>query len=202
MVVGEPVRVVIIGGGCGAMTAAYELSRPEHNGRYAVTVYKQGWRLGGKGASGRGPSARVEEHGLHVWLGFYENSFRMMLECYSALEAPPEGSPFGPWQEAFLPEMEVGLFSRSGSADWQKWTAPFPPRQGLPGDPLEPGAVYSMAGYLQQAIAMLRTLILDVEVSTSTESPGEGRPGDLLEAMAGWLAGGTFTGAAVMAEGL
>ena len=49
---------------------------------------------------------------------------------------------------------------------------------------------------------MLRTLILDVEVSTSTESPGEGRPGDLLEAMAGWLAGGTFTGAAVMAEGL
>jgi predicted NAD/FAD-binding protein len=49
MVVGEPVRVVIIGGGCGAMTAAYELSRPEHNGRYAITVYQQGWRLGGKG---------------------------------------------------------------------------------------------------------------------------------------------------------
>ena len=98
MVVGEPVRVVIIGGGCGAMTAAYELSRPEHNGRYAITVYQHGWRLGGKGASGRGPSGRVEEHGLHVWLGFYENSFRMMRECYSALEAPPEGSPFGPWQ--------------------------------------------------------------------------------------------------------
>ncbi len=199
---GEPVRVAIIGGGCGAMTAAYELSRPEHNGRYAVTVYQQGWRLGGKGASGRGPSARVEEHGLHVWLGFYENSFRMMRECYSALEAPPEGSPFGPWQEAFLPEMDVGLFSRAGSADWQKWTAQFPPRPGLPGDPLEPGAVYSMAGYLQQAIAMLRTLILDVEVSTSTEPRDGGQPGDLLEAMAGWLAGGTFTGAALIVEGL
>lgn len=199
---GEPVRVVIIGGGCGAMTAAYELSRPEHNGRYAVTVYQQGWRLGGKGASGRGPSARVEEHGLHVWLGFYENSFRMMRECYSALEASPEGSPFGPWQEAFLPEMDVGLFSRAGSADWQKWTAQFPPRPGLPGDPLEPGAVYSMAGYLQQAIAMLRTLILDVEVSTSTEPRDGGEPGDLLEAMAGWLAGGTFTGAALIVEGL
>lgn len=207
MVVGEPVRaepvrVVIIGGGCGAMTAAYELSRPEHNGRYAITVYQQGWRLGGKGASGRGPSARVEEHGLHVWLGFYENSFRMMRECYAALEASPEGSPFGPWQDAFLPEMDVGLFSRAGSRGWQKWTAPFPPRPGLPGDPLEPGAVYSMAGYLQQAIAMLRTLILDVEVSTSTEPRDGGQPGDLRAAMAGWLAGGTFTGAALIAEGL
>lgn len=199
---GEPVRVVIIGGGCGAMTAAYELSRPEHNGRYAVTVYQQGWRLGGKGASGRGPSGRVEEHGLHVWLGFYENSFRMMRECYSALEASPDGSPFGPWQEAFLPEMDVGLFSRAGSAGWQKWVAQFPPRPGLPGDPLPADAAYSMAGYLQQAIAMLRTLILDVEVSTSTEPRDGGQPGDLLEAMAGWLSGGTFTGAALIVEGL
>lgn len=202
MVVGEPVRVVIIGGGCGAMTAAYELSRPEHNGRYAVTVYQQGWRLGGKGASGRGPSGRVEEHGLHVWLGFYENSFRMMRECYSALEASPEGSPFGPWQDAFLPEMDVGLFSRSGSADWQKWTGRFPPRPGLPGDPLPPQAAYSMAGYLQQAVAMLRTLILDVDVSTPTEPRDGVQPGDLFEAMAGWLAGGTFTGAALIVEGL
>ncbi len=202
MVVGEPVRVVIIGGGCGAMAAAYELSRPEHNGRYAITVYQQGWRLGGKGASGRGPSGRVEEHGLHVWLGFYENSFRMMRECYAELEASPEGSPFGPWQDAFLPERDVGLFSRSGSPDWRKWSARFPPRPGLPGDPLPPGATSSMAGYLQQAIAMLRTLILDVDVSTPTEAPDGRRPADLLEAMAGWLSGGTFTGAALIVEGL
>ncbi len=215
MVVEEPVRVVIIGGGCGAMTAAYELSRPEHNGRYAVTVYQQGWRLGGKGASGRGPSGRVEEHGLHVWLGFYENSFRMMRECYAALEASPEGSPFGPWQDAFLPEMDVGLFSRAGSTGWQKWAARFPPRPGLPGDPLPAAAAYSMAGYLEQAIAMLRTLILDVEVSTSTGSGGPaasaaeagtprpaGQARDLFEAMAGLLSGGTFTGAALIVEGL
>ena len=215
MVVNEPVRVVIIGGGCGAMTTAYELSRPEHNGRYDVTVYQQGWRLGGKGASGRGPSGRVEEHGLHVWLGFYENSFRMMRECYAALQASPEGSLFGDWQDAFLPEMDVGLFSRAGSTGWQKWAARFPPRPGLPGDPLPPEAAYSMVGYLQQAIAMLRTLILDVEVSTSirSDSPGSplssaadvqgvGQTKDLFEAMAVLLSGGTFTGAALIAEGL
>ncbi|MBD2548279.1 NAD(P)-binding protein [Microcystis elabens FACHB-917] len=201
-VVADPVRVAIIGGGCGAMTAAYELSRPEHGGRYAITVYQQGWRLGGKGASGRGPSGRVEEHGLHVWLGFYENSFRMMRECYAELEASPEGSPFGSWREAFLPETEVGLFSRSVSSDWRKWSARFPSRPGLPGDPLPPGATASMAGYLQQAIAMLRTLIMDVEVRPVTESPDGGEPGDILAAMAGWLSGSTFTGAALIVEGL
>ena len=46
--------------------------------RYDVTVYQPGWRLGGKGASGRGPADRVEEHGLHVWMGFYENAFALM----------------------------------------------------------------------------------------------------------------------------
>jgi uncharacterized protein with NAD-binding domain and iron-sulfur cluster len=209
------VRVAILGGGCGALSAAYELSRPEHNGRYQVTVYQQGWRLGGKGASGRGPSGRVEEHGLHVWLGFYENSFRMMRECYSALQASPDGSLFGEWQDAFLPEMDVGLFSRAGTTGWQKWAARFPPRPGLPGDPLPAGATYSMVGYLQQAIAMLRTLILDVDVSASftTSNPGSpppdaagsqgfGQDRDLFEAMKVLLTGSTFTGAALIVEGL
>ena len=63
-----------------------------------------------------------------------------------------------------------------------------------------------MVGYLQQAIAMLRTLILDVDVSTSirSDSPGSpvssaadvqdvGQTKDLFEAMAVLLSGGTFT---------
>ncbi|HVR29912.1 MAG TPA: NAD(P)-binding protein [Thermoanaerobaculia bacterium] len=48
-------KVAILGGGVGAMTAAFELPHP-HNPRareYDVTVYQMGWRLGGKGASGR-----------------------------------------------------------------------------------------------------------------------------------------------------
>src|SRR6185369_8203634 len=64
-----PVRVAVIGGGCAALTTAFELTRPEHKGQYEVTVYQMGWRLGGKGASGRGVADRVEEHGLHLWMG-------------------------------------------------------------------------------------------------------------------------------------
>src|SRR6185503_267067 len=75
-------RVVIIGGGCAGLTAAFELSRPEHGDRFQITVYQMGFRLGGKGASGRGVGGRIEEHGLHLWMGFYENAFRLMRECY------------------------------------------------------------------------------------------------------------------------
>ncbi len=64
----KPVRVAVVGGGCAALTTAYELTKPEHEGLYEVTVYQMGWRLGGKGASGRGPSDRIEEHGLHLWM--------------------------------------------------------------------------------------------------------------------------------------
>ncbi|MFN7176577.1 MAG: NAD(P)-binding protein, partial [Thermaurantiacus sp.] len=124
---GRPVRVAIIGGGCGAMAAAFELSRPEHQGRFEISVFQEGWRLGGKGASGRGPAGRVEEHGLHVWLGFYENSFRLMRECYGELASHPEGSPFGAWSEAFLPEPNIGLVSAREGGGLQLWSGKLPP---------------------------------------------------------------------------
>jgi uncharacterized protein with NAD-binding domain and iron-sulfur cluster len=55
------------------IAAAFHLtSTPDLLERFDVTVYTPGWRLGGKCASGRGegPAERIEEHGLHVWLGF------------------------------------------------------------------------------------------------------------------------------------
>src|SRR6185295_7046378 len=91
--VSQPIKVAIVGGGCAAMAAAFELTRPEHAGRYAVTVYQLGWRLGGKGASGRGVAGRIEEHGLHLWMGFYENAFRLMRECYEELGRDPRTCP-------------------------------------------------------------------------------------------------------------
>ena len=69
----EKKKVAIIGGGLGAMSSAFALTAPEQNGRYDVTVHTMGWRLGGKGASGRNPEIhdRIEEHGLHIFMGFY-----------------------------------------------------------------------------------------------------------------------------------
>jgi uncharacterized protein with NAD-binding domain and iron-sulfur cluster len=214
-----PERVTIIGGGCGGITAAWELSRPEHGGRYEVTVYQQGWRLGGKGASGRGAAGRIEEHGLHVWLGYYDNSFRMLRECYAELDARGLGSEFGSWRDAFTPEPDIGLFSTTETSGWQLWRGQFPPRPGLPGDPPEAGDVQSMSHYLGGAVAMLQTLLLEVEVSRrsageaafAAPDPAGGAwsgtnaaadPVAVLSAVRMLLGRGVFATAVVLVEGL
>lgn len=133
------------------MTAAYELSRPEHGDRYAVTVYQMGFRLGGKGASGRGDADRIEEHGLHLWMGFYENAFRLMREAYGELGRD--------WRQAFEPAPEVAVVDRVANGQWSPWIAHFPPGRGLPGDPLVEHSPFSVRGYLVQAAGLVLELL-------------------------------------------
>ena len=198
------------------MAAAFELSRPEHQGRYAVTVYQEGWQLGGKGASGRGVSGRIEEHGLHVWLGFYDNAFRLLRECYTEL-ALADRSAFGDWREAFVAESDIGLFSPAERGSWQKWAGRFPPHPGLPGDPLAPGEMLSLASYIERAIALLRSLLLESELSLrdrGSEKPHSTArlwpldaaiftdPDSLLRSVRALLARGVLSSAFVLAEAL
>jgi uncharacterized protein with NAD-binding domain and iron-sulfur cluster len=82
-------RVAILGGGMAGLATAWRLSEPGWQDELeSITVYQRGWRLGGKGASSRGLNGRIEEHGLHLWLGYYENSFRLLRECYAELDRP------------------------------------------------------------------------------------------------------------------
>ena len=131
----QPVKIAIVGGGCASVTAAFELTRPLHRGKYQVTIYQTGWRLGGKGASGRGPAGRIEEHGLHIWLGFYENAFRLLRECYAELGRDPRTCRIADWRDAFIAEPHVGVTERLDSDAWVEWLALFPPTPGLPGPP-------------------------------------------------------------------
>jgi uncharacterized protein with NAD-binding domain and iron-sulfur cluster len=147
----SPIRVAVIGGGCAALTTAFELTRPEHRGRYEVTVYQQGWRLGGKGASGRGVASRIEEHGLHLWMGFYENAFRLMRESYRELGRD--------WSRAFQPAPDVALTDRLRSGGWQHWIAHFPKGNGEPGDPLTRENPFTVRGYLRRSAQLLVELL-------------------------------------------
>jgi uncharacterized protein with NAD-binding domain and iron-sulfur cluster len=156
---GRPIRVAVVGGGCAGITAAFELSRPEHRGRFAVTVYQQGWRLGGKGASGRGAAGRIEEHGLHVWMGFYENAFRLLRECYAELGRDQETQPMADWRDAFFPASRIGLTEAREDGGWGQWTALFPPMPGLPGDPLRQDNPFSVSSYLAHAVRLLATVV-------------------------------------------
>ncbi|WP_146661460.1 FAD-dependent oxidoreductase [Enhygromyxa salina] len=155
----SPIRVAIIGGGCAAMTTAFELSRPEHRGRFEVTVYQMGFRLGGKGASGRGVADRIEEHGLHLWMGFYDNAFALMRECYAELNRDPQRCPIATWRQAFEPAPDVAVVDRSPRGEWAPWVAHFPPGRGLPGDPPTSRAPFSVRGYLVQAAKLVVELL-------------------------------------------
>jgi uncharacterized protein with NAD-binding domain and iron-sulfur cluster len=168
----RPHRVAIIGSGCAALTTAFELTRPELEGRYLVTVYQQGHRLGGKGASSRGEAGRIEEHGLHVWLGFYENAFRIMRDCYAELGRDPVRCPIASWRDAFQPDSHVGVMDWSEVDGWQPWTAVFPSLPGLPGDDFKNDNPYTVTGYLTRMLEVLRALL----VAATQKAEPEGTP--------------------------
>ena len=98
-------RIAILGGGAASLSAAWYLTRtPKLRAQHDVTVYQMGWRLGGQGASGRNREMgdRIEEHGLHIWLGFYENAFATLREAYAELPDDPL-TPLREWTDAFKP---------------------------------------------------------------------------------------------------
>lgn len=134
------IKVAILGGGCGGVSAAYGLSATEDLRRtFDVSLYVQGWRLGGKGASGRNAAhhERIEEHGLHMFMGFYEVAFRTLSEAYAAQSGQNRGL-FASLEEAFAPQRDVTLWiaPRPGAeGEWQPYTIPFPKLPGEPGDP-------------------------------------------------------------------
>jgi uncharacterized protein with NAD-binding domain and iron-sulfur cluster len=204
----QPIRIAVIGGGCAAMAAVFERTRPEHRGRYQVTVYQEGWRLGGKGASGRGRSGRIEEHGLHVWMGCYDNAFKTMRDCYDELAVAGD-LRYGAFQDAFSPDPNIGLFAAGERENWRRWAARFPPGPGLPGDPRDPGELLSLPYYIARTVALIRTLLLDCTSDLADPWPAapaptaEARDADSILGAARRLLGlSSFAGAAVMVEAL
>ena len=143
-----PQRVVILGGGVAGVAAAFWLTAPEQNNRFRVTLYTQGWRLGGKCASGRNPDQnnRIEEHGLHLLMGCYQNAFATIRACYEEWK-PPVNGPFQSWDQAFLPQRQITLMEQDGVGNppaWSTWNFPnFPQWPDEPGD--SPEVAFALA---------------------------------------------------------
>lgn len=118
-------KVLVLGGGAGALSAAFELTAtPELRERFEVTVLQTGWRLGGKGASGRRAdrNERIEEHGLHVWFGFYREAFGLISRAYQELGP---NAPATPWTAAFTPIERLVLWDEGRSWSLRLPAAPF-----------------------------------------------------------------------------
>ncbi len=109
------------------LVTAWKLSEGDWRQRYdSITVYQRGWRLGGKGASSRGRNARIEEHGLHMLLGYYHETFDVMRACYEELDRPRTSPdcPITTWDQAIAPSTRVGLLDRTETG-WVPWVTDF-----------------------------------------------------------------------------
>jgi uncharacterized protein with NAD-binding domain and iron-sulfur cluster len=150
-------KIAILGGGMAGLTAAWRLSEPGWEERFErITVYQRGWRLGGKGASSRGVHHRIEEHGLHIWLGYYENSFRVVRQVYDELdrEATAPHAPIKTWIDAFQPVSDVGFEDFDGTR-WKHWVATFRPNDKLPGEENAETGVMTVAEFLSRSLRLV-----------------------------------------------
>lgn len=165
-------RVVVLGGGPSACAAAFYLAKQQD--RYEVELYTQGWRMGGKCGAGRNLDAanRIEEHGLHAFIGFYQNAFRTVREIYEHAELPlAVGQPpydhenhEGPFAAAFIGHDDIGVFDRWND-QWCYFKTPQTYRDSAPGDiprgewDYPPFLAYGFKAALEKVLSDLTTFI-------------------------------------------
>lgn len=139
------------------LSAAWRLSELGWRDHFeSITVYQRGWRLGGKGASSRGENGRIEEHGLHVWLGSYDNAFALLRECYAELDRATSDptAPIQHWNQALIPSDNLGLADRWGG-DWLVWPGRLSRNEQLPGEPDATGREMTVIAFVQRAVQLL-----------------------------------------------
>ncbi|HNH47718.1 MAG TPA: NAD(P)-binding protein, partial [Myxococcota bacterium] len=142
-------RFAVLGGGMGSLSAVFSLtSLPNWQDRYEITVYQHGWRLGGKGATGRrlDQHARIEEHGYHTLFGFYENTFALLRDCYKAYGRDPslplsqpiatsrEEEAAHPGRYGLHREGRFVMLHRIPVGSWHTFSMHFPQTTDMPGD--------------------------------------------------------------------
>jgi uncharacterized protein with NAD-binding domain and iron-sulfur cluster len=169
-------KIAILGGGVGAMAAAFALTdQPGWQDHYDLTVYQMGWRLGGKGASGRNHAQgqRIEEHGLHTWMGFYDNAFSVMQKCYEEL-GRPAGSPLATWEDAFKKHSLVTIMEHV-DGEWIPWIIDAPTDDNVPG---QDGGPVTPWGYVR---LLLKWMVEALEKEARPAVTAE------VQSIAGWI---------------
>jgi uncharacterized protein with NAD-binding domain and iron-sulfur cluster len=178
----------------GGLAAAWRLSEAGWQERFdRITVYQRGARLGGKGASSRGVHDRVEEHGLHVWLGYYDNAFAMMRRCYEELDRArtDPGCPIRSVEDAFFPSVQVGLFDqrdqRGAAGSWIPWLGDFTANPLVPGDPSSQSASFTPLDIVRRSLQLLADFFVSIDervapVMSISGSPSPPRVGGSLGA--------------------
>ena len=127
-------KVHILGGGPAGLTAAYALKfKSTTPDAFDVTIVESSFRPGGKCASHRaGPDQRIEEHGIHLFFGFYENAVAMLQDCQNEAGGPCGGKNVQIDGDVFTRSSASVLMERTKSG-YQKWELNHSAGSGFPG---------------------------------------------------------------------
>ncbi len=171
---GRKLRVAVLGGGPAACAAAYYLARQRDD--YDVSLYTMGWRLGGKCAAGRNPAAhdRIEEHGLHAFLGFYRNAMRTVAEVY-ADAGRSVATTGGPFAGAFRAQADVGVLDRFANR-WAYFPTPLGANERVPGA-VPPGAEEAPVDFAIALRGLLRRISVELGHLDGVADDDEGTRG-------------------------
>ncbi len=191
MTSGGKQKIAVLGGGVGALSAAFYLTeQPGWDELYEITVYQHGWRLGGKCASGHdlrpGYGWRIYEHGLHIFAGFYDQAFDLLRRAYDVVDRPDNHPNQRVW-DAFSPEDCIGLVDDiDPERPNQMWYMDFSPNDQTPGDSLDASPLIVM---IQRLVSLLITgAPLRVQPVSPLE-PAGGTAGAPIENPLAWLKG-------------
>ncbi|NLS21021.1 NAD(P)-binding protein [Rhizobium sp. P40RR-XXII] len=173
-------KIAIIGGGIASIAAAYALTQQVGwQQRYDITIYQRGWRLGGKCASGRNrkKADRIEEHGLHIWAGFYDNAFSLIRSCYDelvALKLRSPDAPLGTLDKALKPLNSFMLTENvpgTSPQEWRPWFIEFPPNDKVPGTG---GVLPQPFDYFKRVAEFLACQVDSIEDKLPQQNPSSG----------------------------
>ena len=91
-----------------------------------------------------------------MWLGYYENAFRLVRETYGELDRPrtDPDCPIAGWRDAFRPASSIGL-GELHDGEWLHWLARFNENQELPGEPDADRTPLTPAELVQRALRLL-----------------------------------------------
>ena len=156
-------KIAILGSGMSSLSTAYELSSyPNWQDHYDITIYQMGWRLGGKTATGRGPNERIQEHGIHIAQGWYENAFRLIQDSYKECEKynlMPD-SPFKSWEDGFDREDTTLLTHFDPMTNqWIKKNIIFPSNEYIPGQ----GGPLPFSAIIQKVVGLILEILFGTD---------------------------------------
>ena len=173
-------RVLVIGGGMAGLTTAHELSRTARlRSEWDVQVVEMGHKIGGRLASAHRPErwGRNEEHGLHVWFGWYDNTFRLAEEVWKAWPRPNDC----PWDTIWdgLRPIWISDHGLSGPRGLEVRRAHHPRNSDPPGR----GTKRTPSGHVTSGLDLARALLSTwqgIVLDRASGNPAPGRLGRLL----------------------